>query len=59
MSFQIFLLFRRDRYFPFKPVKVARDSNWLAGYDFLVIREGYCRSEERFNSVWQIASAEV
>ena len=24
-----------------KPVKFTRDSNWLAGYDFLVIREGY------------------
>ena len=24
-----------------KPVKFTRDSNWLARYDFLVIREGY------------------
>ena len=28
-----FFLFRRDRYFPFKLVKVTRDSNWLARYD--------------------------
>ena len=24
-----------------KPVKFTRDSNWLARYDFMVIREGY------------------
>ena len=39
-EFPNLLLFRRDRYFSFKPVKVTRDSNWLARYDFLVIREG-------------------
>ena len=34
-----------------KPVKFTRDSNWLARYDFMVIREGYHVDLHIFNSL--------
>ena len=34
-----------------KPVKFTRDSNWLARYDFLVIREGYHIDLHLFSSL--------